>query len=185
LGNWFVDGIVSARSAAPVDLFSAGAFIGGVQTILRPDLIPGIPLYLDDPLAPGGRRFNNTIDPSRPGCKGPFCPPSPGRQGTLGRNVMRGFPMSQLDLAVRRHFSLGERMTLQLRAEAFNIFNHPNFGDPGANNDLANLLTSPNFGQSTQMLKSSLGTGGTTGGFSPLYQVGGPRSIQLALKLQF
>jgi hypothetical protein len=156
-----------------------------VQTILRPDLIPGIPLYLDDPLAPGGRRFNNTIDPSRPGCKGPFCPPSPGRQGTLGRNVMRGFPMSQLDLAVRRHFSLGERMTLQLRAEAFNIFNHPNFGDPGANNDLANLLTSPNFGQSTQMLKSSLGTGGTTGGFSPLYQVGGPRSIQLALKLQF
>ena len=93
--------------------------------------------------------------------------------------------MSQLDVALRRQFRLGERATLQLRAEAFNIFNHPNFGDQGTNNDQANLLSNPNFGQSTQMLKTSLGTGGTTGGFSPLYQVGGPRSMQLALKLQF
>ena len=184
-GNWFVDGVVSARSAVPVDLFTAGAFIGGVQTIVRPDIIPGIPLYLDDPLAPGGFRFNNTINPSRPTCKGPFCPAPAGRQGTFGRNVLRGFPMSQFDIAVRRRFSLGERVGLQLRAEAFNIFNHPNFGDPGTNNDLGNFLPSPNFGVSTQMLRSSLGTGGTTGGFSPLYQVGGPRSIQLALKLEF
>ena len=185
LGNWFLDGIVSARSATPVDVFASGAIIAGLQTIVRPDLIPGLPLYLDDPLAPGGKRFNNTIDPARPGCKGPFCPPTPGRQGTLGRNVMRGFPMSQFDIALRRQFSLGEAATLQLRAELFNIFNHPNFGDPGTNNDQANLLSNAFFGQSTQMLRSSLGTGGTTGGFSPLYQVGGPRSIQLALKLQF
>ena len=185
LGNWSLDGIVSARSALPVDVLVSPVVIGGLQTILRPDLIPGIPLYLDDPLAPGGKRFNNTIDPTRPGCKGPFCTPPPGRQGTLGRNVMRGFPMSQFDLALRRQFRLGERATLQFRAEAFNIFNHPNFGDPGTTLDLANQLLQPHFGQSTQMLKSSLGTGGTTGGFSPLYQVGGPRSMQLALKLQF
>jgi hypothetical protein len=186
LGNWFVDSVVSARSAVPVDLIGrSGVTIGGLQTIVRPDLIPGLPLYLDDPSAPGGRRFNNTIDPARPGCKGPFCPPPVGQQGTLGRNVMRGFPMWQIDLAFRRQFSLGERATLQLRAEAFNILNHPNFGDQGTNGDLTNLLSSPLFGQSTQMLKTSLGTGGTTGGFSPLYQVGGPRSVQLALKLQF
>ena len=185
LGNWFLDGIVTTRSAVPVDLIASAPLIAGLQTIVRPDLVQGIPLYLDDPLAPGGRRFNNTIDPSRPGCKGPFCPPSPGRQGTLGRNVMRGFPMSQLDLAVRRQFSLGERATLQFRAEAFNIFNHPNFGDPGSNGDGGNVLTTPTFGVSTMMLRSSLGSGGTSGGFSPLYQVGGPRSMQLALKLQF
>jgi hypothetical protein len=186
LGNWFVDAMVTARSAVPVDLVSSfSAIINGLQTVVRPDLVPGLPLYLDDPLAPGGRRFNNTVDPSRPGCKGPFCPTPPGRQGTLGRNVMRGFPMWQADLALRRQFSLGERATLQLRAEAFNIFNHPNFGDPGTNTDNAHSLTSPFFGQSTQMLKTSLGTGGTTGGFSPLYQIGGPRSIQLAPKLQF
>jgi hypothetical protein len=36
-----------------------------------------------------------------------------------------------------------------------------------------------------QMLASSLGSRGANGGFNPLYQIGGPRSIQLALKLQF
>jgi hypothetical protein len=39
--------------------------------------------------------------------------------------------------------------------------------------------------QSTQMLGQSLGSGGIEGGFSPLYQIGGSRSIQLALRLQF
>jgi hypothetical protein len=62
---------------------------------------------------------------------------------------------------------------------SFNIFNHPNFGSP------TNTLISPLFGQSTQTLASFLGSGGTNGRFNPLYQIGGPRSIQLALKLQF
>ena len=70
-------------------------------------------------------------------------------------------------------------MELRFRAEFFNIFNHPNFGPPD------NDLTSPLFGYSTQTLASSLGSGGANGGFNPLYQIGGPRSIQLALKLQF
>ena len=48
-----------------------------------------------------------------------------------------------------------------------------------------NTLNSPLFGYSTQTLASSLGSGGANGGFNPLYQIGGPRSIQLALKLQF
>ena len=42
-------------------------------------------------------------------------------------------------------------------------------------------MTSPPFGQSTQVLNNYLGSGG----LDPLYQIGGPRSIQLALKLQF
>ena len=46
-------------------------------------------------------------------------------------------------------------------------------------------LPSPLFGHSTQTLANSLGSGGANGGFNPLYQIGGPRSIQLALKLQF
>jgi hypothetical protein len=41
------------------------------------------------------------------------------------------------------------------------------------------------FGHSMQTLASSLGSGDANGGFNPLYQMGGPRSIQLALKLQF
>jgi hypothetical protein len=61
----------------------------------------------------------------------------------------------------------------------FNVFNHANFGPPD------NLLHDTYFGQSTQTLGSSLGAGGGNGGFNPLYQIGGPRSVQLALKLKF
>jgi hypothetical protein len=73
---------------------------------------------------------------------------------------------------------LGELFNLHLRADLFNAFNHPNFGAP------VGLLTDPFFGQSTRMLGRALGAGGD-GSLSPLYQIGGPRSIQLALKLQF
>ena len=67
----------------------------------------------------------------------------------------------------------------QSRAEFFNILNHPNFG-PSTNG-----LPSALFGRSTQTLAHALGSGSASGGFNPLYQIGGPRSIQLALKLQF
>jgi hypothetical protein len=46
-------------------------------------------------------------------------------------------------------------------------------------------MTSHLFGQSTYMLGASLGTWGQNGGLNPLYQIGGPRSVHLALKLQF
>ena len=48
-----------------------------------------------------------------------------------------------------------------------------------------NYLTSPFFGQATQMLGASMGAGDDSGGLNPLYQIGGPRSAQLALKLIF
>lgn len=46
-------------------------------------------------------------------------------------------------------------------------------------------MTSPQLGYSTQTLTSWLGSGGQNGGLNPLYQIGGPRSVQLALKLVF
>jgi hypothetical protein len=73
---------------------------------------------------------------------------------------------------------LTEKLAVRFGAEFFNIFNHPNFGNPN------NTLTNPLFGQSTETLANSL-TGGNNAGFNALYQIGGPRSIQLALKLQF
>jgi hypothetical protein len=76
-------------------------------------------------------------------------------------------------------FRFTERLSLQARGDFFNILNHPNFGSP------INYLSSPQFGQATMMLNNSLGSGGQSGGLNPLYQIGGPRSIQLALKLQF
>ena len=100
-------------------------------------------------------------------------------QGDLGRNALRGFGATQWDITLRRQFRFTERVSLQARGDFFNILNHPNFGSP------INYLSSPQFGQATQMLNNSLGSGGQSGGLNPLYQIGGPRSIQLALKLQF
>jgi hypothetical protein len=175
VGDWSVDTIVTSRSATPVDLI-AGFGFANFFSFTRPDVVPGEPFVLDDPSAPGGRRFNPAA----------FAAPPAGRQGTLGRNVLRGFPLTQVDLALRREFALTERVKLQFRAEFFNIFNHPNFGDPGAGEFLgSNFLFHPRFGQSTSMLGRSLGSGGVNGGFNPLYQVGGPRSTQFALKLVY
>ena len=78
---------------------------------------------------------------------------------------------------MQRHLKLTEKVALRFRAEFFNLFNHPNFGPP------TNDLTSPLFGYSTQTLAPSLGSGCPNGGLSLLYEIGGPRSIQLAMKL--
>jgi hypothetical protein len=67
----------------------------------------------------------------------------------------------------------------------FNVLNHPNFAPPIGNlGDPQGLNLQ--FGQSIQMLGQGLaGLNQGGGSFSPLYQIGGPRSIQLALKLVF
>jgi hypothetical protein len=58
--------------------------------------------------------------------------------------------------------------------------NHPNFGQP--DNNLSDSI----FGRSTENLAQYLSGGQLgAGGFSSLYQMGGPRSIQFALKLSF
>jgi hypothetical protein len=175
LGGWSVDTVFTARSALPANVVT-GTTAFGVSNALRPDVVVGVPLNVDDPSVPGGQRFNRAA----------FAPPpldasgNPLRQGTLGRDALRGFGMSQVDLAVRRDIRLGGGTNLQLSAEAFNLFNQTNFGLP------TNTLSSGVFGQPTQTLAPSLGAGGVAGGgFSPLYQVGGPRSIQLAVRLQF
>ena len=168
LRDWSADAIFRARTATPVTpVFFNRLF--GVNSVKRPNLVPGVPIYLDDPAVAGGRRIN----------RGAFIPPPVDHQGVLGRNSLRGFPVNQLDFSLRRQFKIAERYKLQFRADLFNVYNHPNFGDPDY------LFESPTFGESVQMLGQSLGTGGIEAGFSPLYQIGGPRSVQLALKLQF
>ncbi len=172
-GGLSIDAIARARTATPVNLVSGAnnSFSVGLTTILRPDLVPNQPLYLDDSTAPGGRRFN-------PAAFDRAAPLSAGRQGTLGRNVLRGFPARQLDLSLRRQFNVSEQLNLQLRVDAFNIFNTANFANPSGVTS-ASYQTNTTFGRASQLLASGLG------GLSSLYQIGGPRSFQLSAKLRF
>jgi len=168
-GDWSVDTFILARSAPPVDVIGAIFFAAGTALYPRPNVNLGVPQVLYGSQYPGGKIFN----------KAAFTAPPKGQQGDFNRNVLRGFGATQVDFAIQRQFQVTEKLRLNFRSEFFNIFNHPNFGFPNNN------LTSPLFGRSTQTLASSLGSGGPNGGFNPLYQIGGPRSIQLALKLQF
>jgi hypothetical protein len=168
-GGWSVDAFVLARSAPPVNVVGAISFAAGTVLSYRPNVNPGEAVELYGDQYPGGKIFN----------KAAFSAAPPGQQGDFGRNVLRGFGAWQADLALQRRFHASEKVGLTFRAELFNIFNHPNFGSPNGD------LSSPLFGHSTQTLANSLGSGGASGGFNPLYQIGGPRSIQLALKLQF
>ncbi len=186
-GGWSLQNVIQARSAPPVNVFD-GAFstLNNGLSQVRSDLVPGIPQYLYGSQYPGGRILNNTPNQGGPGCVGPFCPPptdvngNPIRQGDLGRNALRGFKAAQWDFAVHRDFPIRESLKLQFRAEMFNVLNHPNFGPPVSD------MRSSGFGKSIQMLGQSLNVGNLGGGgFDALYQIGGPRSIQFALKLMF
>jgi carboxypeptidase family protein/TonB-dependent receptor-like protein len=171
LSNWSIDTILTARTAKPVNV-SIGNFGDSFTPELeelRPDLVAGVPLYISDSTVPGGRRINPAA----------FVVPET-RQGTLGRNALRGFSLVQTDFDIRRQFNVTERLKLQWRTEFFNLFNHPNFADPdGFLGDFGPpFQANPLFGVSHQMLSD-------TGPLTPLYHVGGPRSIQVALRLSF
>jgi hypothetical protein len=181
LGGWSLEDVIQAWSAPPVNVYySSFEFLGGAITQVRPDLVPGVALYSYGSQYPGGKVLNPSA----------FVPPpvdsmdQPIRQGDLGRNALRGFGAAQWDFAVHRNFPIHDSLTLQFRAEMFNVLNHPNFAPPMGDLGSPQALN-PQFGMSTETLGQSLSNTIGSGGFSALYQVGGPRSIQLALKLIF
>lgn len=177
-GGWSVDSMIQGRSAVPVDVTVASLFgLGSSTFAVRPDVVPGQPLYLFGPQFPGGKAFNPSafVNPPTDPLTGVAL-----REGNLGRNALRGFGAFQWDFAASRTFALRETLHLQFRAELFNLLNHPNFADP------VSSFGTPSFGRSTETLNQGLaGTSSPNGGLSPLYQIGGPRSGQLALKLSF
>ena len=193
VGGWSLESVVQARSALPITV-SDGAVsaLGQNLVLLRPDVVAGQPLYLSgaqcaDLLGPVSQGGNGELQAGQtcPGGKAlnpnAFVAPPAGRQGTLPRNALRGFGATQWDFAVHRNFPLRESLKLQFRAEMFNVLNHPNFAPP-----VSDISNTTQFGLSTQTLGNYLaGASLGTGALSPLYQIGGPRSIQFALKLMF
>jgi hypothetical protein len=176
LKHWSLDTRVIARSAMPVDVSSglSASTVAGAAVSYHPNRIASQPLYLHDPTMPGGRQINPAAYALATDSNGNNI------EGNAGRNSARGFDAVQADVAVRREFPIKDRVQLQLRAEAFNISNHAIFGsiynslNAGTDADGRNA-----FGQAYTTLNNSLG------GLNALYQIGGPRSLQVALKLHF
>lgn len=165
LQHWGLDDRFTARTGYPVTL-SGRSFVDpatGAVIFAGLNLVPGEPIYQYGPQYPGGKRINPSA----------FADPPSGQAGDAPRNFARGFGAWQMDVAIRRQFLIGEKVRLQFRAEAFNIFNHPNFGT--VNSIFQNAL----FGQATTTLANSPGV------LNPLYQQGGARSMQFALRILF
>ena len=150
LGGWELGGIFTARSGAPfsVTLTADQAFTGDSRVRStsggqRPDYNP----------LPGCS--SNAVNPGNPSnylklqC---FAFPAPGFLGNLGRNTLRGPGLQEYDFSVFKNWLLWhERVRLQFRAEAFNLFNKANYQAPkvkvfdGSGNVIQNssILTSP------------------------------------------
>jgi hypothetical protein len=170
LEHWLLDARISARSALPVDIFSMTTVDSnsGQGLHFHPDRDLTQPLYTYNPVAPTGRQINPQAFTELMDANGNVI------EGNAGRNSARGFDAVQADVTLGRDFPFTDRVGLQFRAEAYNIFNHPSFGS--IYNSLDN---GPLFGQAYTSLASQLG------GLSSIYQLGGARSMQLALKLHF
>jgi carboxypeptidase family protein/TonB-dependent receptor-like protein len=108
-------------------------------------------------------------------------PPAYGSYGTLGSGVFRGSPYYNMDMSVTKNWKFKERLTAQFRAEFFNILNHPNIsnvrGGPGGDGTFTDPTANNPFGfrNETPDVTSS----------NPVLGSGGPRAIQLGLKLIF
>lgn len=115
--------LVRASSAPPLTVVVANeTSVIGFQTLA--DVVPGQPSWIPDPTQPAGKALNPAA----------FSLPAPGVQGNYARNSLRSpYYVDQTDLALRRRFSLTERLKLDVRAEYFNVFSHPMFGVPGFN----------------------------------------------------
>jgi hypothetical protein len=176
LRHWSIDTRVSARSALPVDVNSglSASTVAGAAVSYHPNRVASQPLYLHDRTMPGSRQINPAAYAIAKDANGNNI------EGNAGRNSARGFDVVQADIAFRREFPIKEGVQLQFRAETFNILNHAIFGSIynslNAGTDGAGRNA---FGQAYTTLNNSLG------GLNALYQVGGPRSLQMALKLHF
>jgi hypothetical protein len=179
---------------------------GNDQTTQRPDLVPGVPVLL-----PGGVH-NHTI-PINPAA---FAPPplDPGtdqlgvpyasyglvsRFGNAPNGIIRALHSWQIDLVLLKETKITERVAMQFGVQAFNIFNHTQYGDPSTDNLAFNYLqatdSSGNPIPTTWIIQpvSDLGRITTTNNFnnnndnaaSPNTGTGLPRQIQFTLRFQF
>jgi hypothetical protein len=167
-GNWQMTTTALARTGFPVNVLLPSSYVApdGNSGTQRPDLVPGVSLT-----PPGGKRIGEWINPAA------FALPA-GEFGDATRNLLRGPGTWQIDMGVAKTFAIRERMQLEFRSEFYNIFNHPQLGQPQSTFNHSNTS---GFGSiiNTVNLNTAI--------VSPITPVGSgtPREIQFAVRLDF
>jgi hypothetical protein len=163
-GSWVISGITSAQSGAPLTLFA-----GTDQSLtgISKDSVNvvGQSLYQSGACANVAPCVNWLVPSS-------FAEPALGTFGTLGKAALRGPGLFNTDAGIYKIFPIKERVSVQFRAEFFNIFNHANFYSPSAT-----AATGYSTGASGDPLNGA--------GFGDVLSARDPRIGQLALKLTF
>jgi len=168
-GNRFIQGwqlgsIVQLQTGNPVNLFASGlSGLTGLAT-LRPDQIGSIQIV--NQVITNGPQAGN-IQWFSPSAFSTSTAPGTLHFGNLGRNVIIGPGFENIDFSLVKKTKITERFSNELRLEAFDLFNHPNFGQPGRNS-----LGGSSFG----VINSTRFQPGDSGS---------ARQLQLAVKLIF
>ncbi len=167
-GHWQLTATALARTGFPVNVLLPSSYVAadGATGTERPNLVPGVSLT-----PPGGRTIGRWINPAA------FALPA-GEFGDAPRDLVRGPGTWQADLAAARTFVFMEKARLEFRSEFYNVFNHPQLGEPQATFDPANRN---GFGSIIDTINTN------TAIVSPITPVGSgtPREIQFALRLEF
>lgn len=186
--GWQLGGLLTVRSGSPFHVNLFDDYNGTGEFFPRPDLV-------GDPFAGthAPDRFLNlsafkvpcTLDPAGDGSAA-SCIPGTQHFGSLGRNSLTGPGYSNFDFSVFKTTRFTESVSLQLRAEFFNLFNHPNFASPllpGFAADASFNGIDPVTGRGIGFLPITVTPDVGIG--NPFLGGGGPRNIQLAARLVF
>lgn len=135
LGGFETSGILTLQSGFPFtvnlrgDTAGIGAGTGGI--VIRPNAVPGVSAELTRSQRSGDRFFNTAA----------FSLPAAFTLGNLGRNTVTGPGLFDMDFGLARNIQVREYIRIQLRAEFFNLFNHPNY------NIVDRIINGPSFGR--------------------------------------
>jgi len=188
--GWGIDGVLSLQDGQPFHLnyFFEGDYSGAGQGFDRPDVIAPIHygslpdnfLELTSFAAPC--TWSPTPDLSD--SSEANCVPGTRHFGNLGRNSLRGPAFKEFNFSISKNTAITERVTLNLRAEFFNVLNHPNFSNPILPAFIADPgPPDPATGQHTGFYP--LTATGDVGIGNPFLGGGGPRGVQFAAKITF
>lgn len=170
LGGWEVASIITSESGAPVNIGVSGSTNSPSSIISNSGVRPDVSGPISYPKKVGqwfSGNFGHTVTESdgKSYTFGTLCETGPDCYGNLGFDAITGPGRTNWDFSLLKNFAVTERFKVEFRAEAFNVFNHPQFEGNANTGGLGNNFGSGNFGQITSAYD--------------------PREFQLALKLKF